>query len=280
MPYLVSTAFDEFIERITIKEDALELAETRRVAISELLAESFHVLDAFTTGSIARRTGLKGVSDVDAMTVLHFGKHIEGKSPRAVLASVQEALSEYDARIVKKNGQAVTLYFKTWPNVDIVPAKRVTVGTGYALYIPDTNTGEWIRTSPRAHDAAMAAAPLSARQLARMVKCWNRAHSEYLHSYDIQRIVLETYVDGADASESSWPWMVFSFFEKALEMTEPSTSISDEYELDEWRELRERLRRAKQTASDAWYAIYSKGDHEASIERCRVLFGDRFPSYG
>ena len=280
MPYLVSTSFGCLLEDLTIPSDQRRLAEARRVAVSALLAKSFEVLDAFSTGSIPRQTGLKGTSDIDAMTVLHFGKHVDGRSPIRLLESVRDVLADYNARIVRKNGQAVTLYFATWPNVDIVPAKRVTLANGgHALYIADGNAEEWIPTDPVGHDRAMLAASDKVRQLVRVMKCWNRAHSEYMTSFDIQRTALATWINEFDTAEASWPWMVKSFFEKAIELTGPATTMSIGYNLETWVGLRARLERGKELALDAWYQAHT-GNFEASIERCRIIFGDKFPAHG
>lgn len=280
MPYLISTSFADFLKKITIDGDLTKLANTRRDRIGELLGTSFNILNISTIGSIPRGTGLKNVSDVDVMVELHYDKHIKGKSPRTVLENVRDALSEYNAQIVKKNGQAVTLYFKTWPNVDIVPAKRVTIGSGYALHIPDMNSGEWIVTNPGVQNQTMTAASLRKRQLVRMVKCWNHAHSNYLQSFHIEQIALKTWLDESTWNESSWPWALVAFFDMATNMTGPQAELSPAYSVDDWVQLRERLRRAKELSSIAWYAVDRTSDVKTAVERYRILLGDRFPQYG
>jgi hypothetical protein len=282
MPYAMETHFDQFLEKVTVSGDLKKDANARRDRISELLGSKFEILDIFPTGSLMRGTGLKGSSDVDVMLVLHYGKHIKEKTPVQVLEMVREALSEYNAQIVKKNGQAVTLYFKSWPNVDIVPTKRVTSGISYILQIPDSNTGRWITTDPKAHDGAMSRIPNRCRQLVRMVKCWNQAHSDYFQSFHIEQVALQTTSthDGPVWEQSAWPWAIHMFFEKAIELTGPSTTISAAYELEEWKQIRARLDRAKQLSLDAWYAIHTKNDVEKAVARYRILFGDKFPAYG
>jgi hypothetical protein len=281
MPYLLSTSFDRFLANITIGGDLRATANARRDNISLRLKDRFTILDIFPTGSLIRGTGLKGKSDVDVMLVLHYGRHVEGRTPKRLLDDVREALSTYDARIVKKNGQAVTLYFKTWPNVDIVPAKRVTVGNGYVLQIPDINTGDWISTYPSAHDRAMAALPVRRRQLVRMIKSWNAAHSETVLSYHIEQIALQA-GEAHDGSwdEAAWPWAINRFFDKAIELTEPTAPMSVPYNVEEWSEMRDRLRRAQGLSLDAWYAMYKHNDVENAVSRYRILFGDAFPAYG
>ena len=275
MPYGVSRSFDLFIERISLDGDQHETANARARRISELLGTRFDILDIFATGSMVRGTGLRGKCDVDVMAVLHFTKHIEGKTPRSVLQSVRDALAGYNAQIVKKNGQAVTLYFETWPNVDIVPAKRI---QGDGLMIPDANAGGWISTDPAAHDRAMARLSERGRQLVRMVKCWNQAHSEYFISFHIEQVALSMFVSEGGA-EDDWPWRLKTFFEKAAEMTGPYAPMSEPYSVDDWSALRSRLSRAKDLAYEAWTAVRSNQISQA-VARCQVLFGDKFPAYG
>lgn len=281
MPYLMDTAFDQFLERITIGGDLRSLATTRRNNIVDLLEGQMETLDVFPTGSLVRGTGLKGSSDVDIVAVLHYSKHIKDKTCTQLLESVQQVLSEYDARIVKKNGQAVTLYFKTWPNVDLVPAKRVTNDSKSVLYIPDANTGEWIRTNPALHDATMSKLPLRRRQLVRMIKCWNAAHSGYVLSFHIEQIALECHftTDSSDWAEDDWPYAVLEFFEKADDYTSATGQNWFQYTTDDWLELRPRVERAKGLALEAWSAAYN-GDNEKAMGRLRLIFGDRFPAYG
>jgi len=279
MPYLVSTSFSKLLESITIVGDATKTANVRRDRIVELLDQKLTILNSFATGSLVRGTGLKNRSDVDVMLVLHYGKHLKNKTPRAALEAVQDALSGYDAQIVKKNGQAVTLYFKTWPNVDIVPAKRVTVGEGFSLHIPDSNTGSWIETDPASHDIAMSVASARKKQLIRAMKCWNEAHSSYFRSFHIEKVALACWVDENDAEEGAWPGQVKHFLERAIELTEPTAELSTEYEVGEWSELRSRLRRGQELAEAAWHACF-RNDYATAIEKCRIIFGDKFPAYG
>lgn len=281
MAYLVSTSFDNFIKKISIDTDARRVADARKSAISDLLKDSLTILDIFETGSLVRGTGLKAISDADVVVVLHYGRHLEHKTPLQALNVVRDALSNYNAQIVKKNGQAVTLYFKSWPNVDIVPAKRVDAGLSYELQIPDSNTGVWISTNPRLHDGAMANVSNRRLQLVRMIKCWNRAHSSYFESFHIEQVVLKMpSVTELVWTESSWPWLIFQFFDTAIELTGPSEPMSVPYELEDWKELRSRLGRARDLARDGWYAIQHKSDPREAIDRFSVLFGSDFPAYG
>ena len=117
------------------------------------------------------------------IVVLHYGKHIKDKTPQQLLESVQNALSEYRTN-VRNNGQAVTLYYKTWPNVDIVPVSRTTNDDGSVNYynVPNANTGSWIQARPRKFASEIenkaSECGQNFRRIIKMIKHWNIAHSE------------------------------------------------------------------------------------------------------
>lgn len=94
MAYTVAKSFVDFISAITITDNAEDIAKTRRDAIFNLLKDEFHILEAFPMGSMMHGTGQKNIADVDVLVALHYGKHIEGKSPRQVLEGVRSHLSQ------------------------------------------------------------------------------------------------------------------------------------------------------------------------------------------
>jgi hypothetical protein len=80
--YKVLSSYDAALAKaITIGDEGRQTAAARRDKIAELLADHFPVLEMFATGSLMRGTGLKGVSDVDVIAVLHYAKDVNGKSP-------------------------------------------------------------------------------------------------------------------------------------------------------------------------------------------------------
>lgn len=282
MAYTVPFAFSQFIERISLGGTHMDVANKRRDAVMGLLSSEFEVLEAFPFGSIVRGTALKGVADVDVLVALNYGNHLKGKTPKQALEDVRTSLSDYNARLVKKNGQAVTLYFKSWPNVDIVPAVQLTNG-GY--HIPDMNRGVWIYTNPLPHAVAMADLPRGGLELVRMIKKWNLAHSEYLQSFHIETLVLTS----STLNSSDWPWTILSLLEHALKTIpyglyhpRDSNSRVDEYlGISDRNEVEKRLKTAYAQALDAWHSVYPpKDDAEASIGIYRKMFGEEFPAYG
>lgn len=283
MPFSVSSSFTTFLSNISITEDHVATARTRTSKIVELLRNNFEILEAFPTGSLLRGTAQKGIADVDVIAVLHYSKHIKENTPRTLLETVREALSQYRVQMAKKNGQSVTLYFESWPNVDIVPASRVSdKGTFLYYNIPDAVRGVWIQTDPKKHDAAMARLSVQCRERVRMMKAWNGAHSEYLQSFHIE--VIELF---APDPVNDWCTDIYKYFEVALNringaMSHPNgaTNNVDGYlSATDRSEAKKRLEAARVDSLMAWrYAQNGRANDAIGIYR--RIFGSKFPAYG
>ena len=287
MPNTVPVSFDKFVETISLTGDHKDTASARKDRIVSLLGNTFTILDAFPTGSIPRGTALKGHADLDLMVVLHYGKHIKDKRPEQVLQDVRDALGEYRTN-VRKNGQAATLYYESWPNVDIVPVSKVTNDDGSVnrYEVPDMNSDKWLPSRPRRHTVAIQerAAECGSRfkPLIRMVKQWNKSHSDLMESYHIEALALQV----CSGVLSDDPWDLFNFFNQAAKLTQTSLAydggFADDYlDYTTRREVLNRLNTAVDRARDAWHLTYgSNSDHRRAIEIWRQVFGDRFPAYG
>jgi hypothetical protein len=283
MPVTVSASFSRFLQNISITEDHAETAGTRTKRIVDLLKDSFNILEAFPTGSLLRGTARKGIADVDVFVALHYTKHVKDKSPTAVLESIRETLKEYRVQMAKKNGQCVTLYFTTWPNVDIVPAVRVVDNGSFLHYkIPDSVRGVWIETNPTKHEASINSLTQAGRQRIRMMKAWNGAHSEFLQSFHIE--VMELF---APEHTSNWPRDVTNFFQTAVNLIDSplkhpngaSGNVDGYLDSNERKEAKKRLESALMDSGMAMYYSQLNKPRDA-IDIYRRIFGSEFPAYG
>lgn len=285
--WTVGAAFDNFYSSINLPDTHRSTANARRDDVAHYLGSKLKVMEAFNSGSIHRYTALKRYADLDVVVALHYAKHIEGKGPAKVLQSVRDALGEYRTN-VRKNGQAVTLHYKTWPNVDIVPASRVVNDNGTVIEyrIPDMKSGIWIASNPRIHSndieqKSQKIGPLFRRTI-KMVKWWNKKHSNYLQSYHIEVIALRAF----DVNPGEYSWGIFKFFDKAVDLTSAplwhDKGFADNYlNFSDRQELLKRLKTARDIAGSAWYLTYGeRNDHAEAIAKWRQLFGDKFPGYG
>jgi Second Messenger Oligonucleotide or Dinucleotide Synthetase domain len=288
MSYAVAASFETFRSNIELTSDHRDTAASRRDHLVSLLKNDFEILEAFPSGSIPKYTAVKGYADLDVIVVLHYSKHIKGKKPSQVLKAVRDYLGEHRTK-VRRNGQAVTLYYETWPNVDIVPVSRtLDDGKNVSHYnIPDMNREEWIRSRPKKHDQDMSDANASCgpnfKRIVKMIKWWNHQHSSLLQSFHIEVLALKTF---NNRMLSDYSWDVFSFFDKACNLTDSYLThegdIVDTY-LD-WKkrpEVVKRLETARDKARSAWHATYgSNNDHKKAIRLWGQIFGDKFPAYG
>lgn len=156
-PSNVRAAIRDFLHGIEPAERDLERIERHKKGITDALEEAkFPIVRVFQTGSHARGTAVKGMSDADYFVVLRRSEIKNGESLRPsneVLNDVKNALRQnYERTDVVRDGQAVVVDFSD-SSADVVPAVwNDTIGEddGRPVFIiPDGENG-WMRTSPEA----------------------------------------------------------------------------------------------------------------------------------
>lgn len=287
MPYSVAYSFDKFRENIEPPNYDRETATKRKEHLISLVQNDFEVLDAFASGSLPRYTAVKDHTDLDIIVVLHYSKHIKDKKPSEILQAIRDCLGEQYTN-VKKNGQAVTLYYKTWPNVDVVPVARVVDNSGAVTHysVPNMNDETWIASQPDKHSDDLGEKSKSYgvefKRIIKMIKWWNHQHSHLLQSYHIEVLALHSLA----ATFSSYPWEIYQFFDQAVKLVGSplwhKISYADTYlDWDKRQEALKRLATARDKASAAWYKTYDQNnDDKGAIETWGQIFGDEFPAYG
>ena len=287
MPYTVAISFEKFRENIEISGDYRDIANRRRDHIISLLKNEFKIIEAFPSGSIPRYTAVRGYADLDVIVALHYAEHIKGKKPSQVLQEVRDCLGEYKTN-VRRNGQAVTLYYKTWPNVDIVPVSQVVDDNGNIIRyeVPDMNREVWLSSRPKTHSRNMSEKNIKCgiafKRIVKMIKWWNHKHSSLLQSFHIEVMALQAF----NIKLEDYSWDVFQFFKEACKLANSQLWHDDAY-IDaymDWKtrqEVVKRLATAAYKARNAWYLTYgNNNDHKGAIRIWRQIFGDKFPAYG
>lgn len=287
MAYTVTAAFGQFFDAINLSGDHRTLANNRRDHLIELLSKHFTVMEAFPSGSIPKITALHGHADLDIIVALHYGKHIKDKTPTQVLQSVRDAVGK-SKNNVRKNGQAVTLYYTTWPNVDIVPVSQVTDKNNNVTHyeVPNMNTGKWMDSNPKFHAANIEAKSTECgadfRRIIKMIKHWNMCHSEYLQSYHIEVLAYKIFT----GKLNDLTWDIHKFFENAIPLLKKSLwydrgNVDDYLSDNDRKEVLKRFETAFGQSQIAWHYTYGqKNDHAQAIKTWRQIFGDKFPAYG
>lgn len=287
MPYTVAVSFNQFYEKINLAGDHRDTANRRRDNIIAKLSKSFDILDSFSTGSIPKFTALKQHADLDVMVVLHYGKHIQNKTPTQVLQSIRDSLAQWRTG-ARRNGQAVTLHYETWPNVDVVPVSRTLNEDGSVSHynVPDSNTDSWIKSRPKSFASTIEAKSVGCgsnfRRIIKMIKHWNRFHGDFLRSYHIEVLAIKVFSGGLDDT----PWHVYNFFKEARVLLQGplwyDTGFADDYL--SWADRQEVLKRfdkAIEKSLLAWFNTCMPNDnHKIAIELWQQIFGNDFPSYG
>jgi hypothetical protein len=292
MPYTVPYTFDVFFETINLPSIYRTEANERRGRIVSYLEDRFEILDAFPSGSIPRYTALKGYSDLDIIVVLHFGKHIKGRAPSAVLKDLRDELDRYHDATVRRNGQAVTMHFQDWPKVDVVPAKKFTSNDKAVAYgIPDMHLEQWIRSRPHTHSKRMAdeASQQGAgfKRIVKMLKEWNRVHGAPLQSFHLEVLALKALNVTSFDYDQDHTWPLFQFFEKATPLVREYLWYDDCW-ADDYLDLGDRdalvrlFEETTELAARAWSYTYEndKDEDEQAIGAWKTIFGPRFPAYG
>lgn len=287
MAYTVEASFDEFRSNIELSGDHRETATKRKDRIVSLLSKDFDILDSFPSGSVPRYTAIKGYADLDIIVVLHYGKHVKDRLPSKVLLDVRESLSEYQTNI-RRNGQAVTLTYKSWPNVDIVPVYRYKNSDGSVNHygVPNMNNEDWIKSRPVKHTNDMTERNIAIgsrfKRIVKMIKWWNRHHGSYLQSYHIEVMALKI----LQSTLGEYSWNVYWYFKQAaLLAAQPlwhEFSYVDAYLTYSAREEAvNRLQLAAERGLTAWNLTYdTNNNHAEAIRNWKIIFGDEFPSYG
>ncbi|MCA1604372.1 MAG: hypothetical protein LC775_02565, partial [Acidobacteria bacterium] len=188
MATTTAKAFDEFKAQLELTGPQKELNDSRLATTTKYLKDAFPTSSNLPLqrtrlmGSAARGTIIRPIDDIDVLAVFENKDDIFEKyryNSQSFIYRIRDALNEYRVEIVGTRGQAVRLFYKQKPHVDIAPVFKWNSG-GYAL--PD-GQGGWLTTDPDKHDSYIAKRhkELSYRlkPLIRMFKRWNNEHSKY-----------------------------------------------------------------------------------------------------
>lgn len=284
-------AFKEFGQKIRPTSAQMDTVRTKRTATHDYLLEGFGqdsdmpLLRTDIIGSASRGTLIRPLDDIDVMAVFSDENDVYEDSyandSHAFISRIRDVLGEnFTDTIVGTRGQAVRLFYKTGPHVDIAPVFQSN-GGGY--FLPD-GSGGWITTDPDAQatwfneqDERLGS---HLKHLVRILKRWNNEHSKHFHSYHLEVMVAEAFTSLNGNSREA----MTKFFEVAqwsLDADDPaghSGNLALYLTRDERASLVRRLQSAHERAANALDAE-NNGDHEEAIRLWRIELGDEFPAY-
>lgn len=174
--------FEKFESRLEVTPAETKSASRLQQVLCSQLGRRLDIDAFFPTGSYARDTTIRPLSDVDIMVVLSDRSHLD-RHPNDVLNALRAVLvPHHGAERVTCGRRSVRIDFNVADvgrggevtRFDVIPA----VERGDGCYsIPDRALAGWVSTSPQAHAQwAATANEVSSKRwkpLARVLKKWN-----------------------------------------------------------------------------------------------------------
>lgn len=290
MALKVAAAFDEFKARICLRPLQLAEVQARKTAVDRYLevpfgsASDMRLLRTKLIGSAGRGTMIRPPDDVDVMAVFDPGRvwPTYQFNSTTFITRVRRTLSAHTTVAqVGTRGQAVRLFYSSGAAVDVAP---VFPRQGGGFLLPD-GAGGWLATDPIAHErwSSQRNVELNSQMKAmvRMLKAWNRAHSNRLKGFHLEVMVGSVFSSLGNDSRAATQ----IFFEHAgskLRITEPAghggdlaTYLSGNQEAAVRRSFISsalRVRSARQAEA--------RRDPKESIRLWRIVYGSEFPAFG
>lgn len=291
MATMTSTAFDEFKARLKPTHSQVAAIAARKEATAAYISKAFPSTSNLPfartklIGSAARDTIIRPMDDVDLMAVFENKAQIFEQfrsDSQSFLYRVRDSLKTYSrVQVVGARGQAVRFFYKDPPHVDVAPVFKWNTD-GYGL--PD-GKGGWLTTDPDSHEAhfkkRVSELGPGLRPLVRMLKRWNRAHSNYLKSFHLEVMVTAAFTSlGADSRKACE--LFFGWAKNSLAIVDPaghSGDLSSYLTFINRQSVLANLESARQRAVSA-NAHERADNHEEAIRLWGIVFGAEFPSYG
>lgn len=289
----VPKAFAEFEARIRPTETQKATITARRATTAKYLSDSFgqgsdlELLSTRIIGSAGRETIIRPVDDIDLLAVFAPSACERYRNDsRGFLYRVRDALNKYNVQVVGARGQAVRLFYKDPPHVDIVPAVQQRSG-GYL--IPSGNKDawwgyyKWLCTDPDHHATWMSdqnkKLDYHLKPLVRMLKRWNREHGTHLRSFHLEVMAAETFGElGGNRRTAGQKF--FEWGARNISVKDPaghSGDLSSCMTSHARRELRSLMASSSNRAAKA-IAAEEAGDTAEAIRLWRIIYGPEFPS--
>jgi hypothetical protein len=193
MPTSIAQGFEKLKENLQTTTLQNSTTSERQKNVREAVKKELTVIDDFLTGSYRRDTMIAPLrdADIDVFVVLD-PKYFEQDGQATLLDKVKRALSKtYSDTKISRAGQAVTIKFSDF-YVDVVPGFN---RQGGGFLIPDVPGKRWIATNPKQHVELWSQRNANKAgmfvPLVKMIKGWNKKHSETLRSFHLECIVYD-----------------------------------------------------------------------------------------
>lgn len=229
----VSTMFSEFLGNLAVSN-----AETISLRYGELTAalnKKFRdteskLANTLQVGSFGRRTGIKGISDLDMLYIMPKSKwdtyNIVGGQSK-LLEDARKAIKDrYSTTKVRVDRLVVTVTYQNF-HVEVQPVFEQEDGS---YKYPDTkNGGSWKTTKPRLEMDALGsldtAKNCNLRRLCKMARAWKNKHGVGIGGLLIDTLAYNFLSSTSEYDKGSYDyydWMSRDFFKYLSELPEQS----------------------------------------------------------
>lgn len=288
MPTTIEDGFKKLRDNLRITELQEETVSKRQQNVRAAVEKEMRVLDSFLMGSYRRGTMISPLieADVDIFVVLEQS-YYQSNGQASLLDKVKRIIQKTypNTSDISRNGQAVSIYFNEF-KVDVVPG-FLRAGGGYI--IADSILARWIETDPKQHIQLWQTANRDHNHnlspLSKMMKGWNKVHSQLLRSFHLEALVLQIV---NDIDISVFPLALGYVFDHArTQVRNPvldpagyggniGAYLNTQTKVDE---VVSRLQSAHTRAVEA-ISYQEANKIQQAYERWRLIFGDYFPAYG
>jgi predicted nucleotidyltransferase len=281
----VGAAFNRFYELITPSEQQVERALEHVEKVATKVREMPSVrLPRFVRyrvmGSYARRTAIRGHSDVDVMLEFERVTPLELLGSHTLLTGLRETLGQVEDSTVQvyEFQEVVRLEYSDGIFLDLLPAVK---GDRKGYLFPDGSDG-WRVTDPYAQEGYFKrqdiASEICLPKFTRGLKQWNAKHGGMVRSYHLESLAAEL----APQLSSDYSIASFEFFElasRSINITDPARHQGDlsEYIAKSGREAFRSLCKASAGKSLSALIAQSEGEQGRAVRAWGDVYGRPFP---
>lgn len=201
----VHDRFQTLLSGIQPTQAELATYEGHMGTVGRRLATSFPGTRVELIGSHSRGTAIAGASDLDLMA--HVPRDVARRagdyitSDRLIAKVKAELVDRYYATDIRKDAQAIVLNFRGGNyNVDVVPSVFHTfvdvagIGAQRPVYLIPNGRGDWLPTSPQAHDAYLREEDRRStgklKYTAQLIKFWRQCRMNVdLQSFHVELVL-------------------------------------------------------------------------------------------
>lgn len=295
----VRDALEQLVQSVELEGPEQERVTKQYQEVQKQLRERLGPQTDFLSGSYSRNTSIRPLHDIDIFVVMGtagfappvtmdslMGQSQRGVTPDDALKQVRQALKEAwpEKKLPILQAHSVHTEF-SGVAFDVVPAYEFPDGKGYL--IPERESGRWIHTNPRVHEALSTQANERSgkylKPLLKLVKLWRDRHAAgLLRSFHLEVMSHDAFTSKPNGYLQG---VELLFSHLAQRVTRPcpdparlGPDIDDRMSDTQREEARKRLESAARTVR---LAIEEQNSNPARAHaRLRELFGEGYPETG